>query len=174
MDSARFMPSGKGPSALRPIVVLLCLIVFACFGSAGCGEDSNGPTAPTPTLNTLSGTWTGTVSEPSAGTGRLVVVLEERTVAGLGRLLSGGWTVSFPNAGRYDAGSLTGTVTDTEARMLLTPENRLACPPPSGPVGPLPVGDWALEVTVSARRLAGTSLYFTCTASLSGTVELSR
>ncbi|MCC7035404.1 MAG: hypothetical protein IT179_21495 [Acidobacteria bacterium] len=153
--------------------MLAVLVVMAGLGAAGCADD-DGPTAPTPTVNTLSGTWNGTLSEPGAGTGRLVVVLEERTVTGLGRLLTGGWTVSFPNAGRYDSGSLTGTITDTEAHLLLTPASRPACPTPPGPIGPLPVGDWALEMSVSARRLAGTSLYFTCTTTLKGTVELTR
>jgi len=159
---------------LWPTTLVLGLLVLASLGTPACGSDNKGPTAPTPAFDTLSGTWSGTISEPSAGTGRLVVVLEERQVAGLGRLLTGGWTVSFPNGGRYDSGSLTGTVTDAEARILLTPDGRLACPPPQGPIGPLPVGDWVLEVTVSPRRLAGASLYFTCTTSLPGTVELTR
>lgn len=174
MDSARSMPSSESRQWFGPRAVALGLAFSASLAAAQCADDHGVPTSPTPSFNTLSGTWSGTVSEPTAGIGRLVVVLEERAVAGLGSVLSGGWTVTFQNAARTDSGTLTGSVSNGQAAIELSPGSRPSCPAPTPPFEPLPAGNWSLLVTTSPRLLSGSSLYFTCTASLPGNVELSR
>ena len=174
MGSAHSTPSSDLRSWFGPRVLALGLVFSASLAAAGCGDDRGSPTAPTPSFNTLSGTWTGTITEPTAGTGRLIVVLEERAIAGLGSVLSGGWTVSFATAGRSDSGTLTGSVLNGQAAIELASGNRPSCPAPVPPFEPLPAGNWSLLVTTSERLLSGSSLYFTCTASLPGNVALSR
>ena len=145
-----------------------------CVGATGCGSDGGTPTTPTPVFDTLSGGWSGSISESTAGTGRLFIVLEERAVPGLGSVLTGGWTTSFTNAARNDSGTLTGTVTNGQAAIELSPGSRPSCPAPAPPFEALPAGNWSLLVTTSPRLLSGSSLYFTCSASLPGSVELTR
>jgi hypothetical protein len=152
----------------------LGLVLAASLGTAGCGDDHKVPTSPTPGFDSLSGTWTGTVSGATAGVGRLVVVMDETALPGLGSVLSGSWTVSFANQAGNDSGTLKGSVSNGQAAIDLSPGSRPSCQPPPPPFDPPPAGSWSLLVTTSPRLLRGSSLYFTCTTSLPGSVELSR
>jgi len=178
MGSLRSTPSCSASVSRSPrALVALGLALLVGLASPACRGDTHTlPATPSPVVPSLSGTWTGTISEPS-GTARLVVVLDERETPGLGSVLSGTWSLEFPDPARNDAGTLSGSRREGEAAIDLRPHRFQACPPVPPPFDPPPAGSRWLQLWTSPRLLTGSSLYVTCIPAnpgVPGHVELSR
>jgi len=81
------------------------MVLTAVVLAAACGGE--GPVGPTPTTTptTLSGTWTGSVSESHGGPGRLRMVLEQTQFA-----VSGTFQLDFNDVSRSRTGTVSGNV----------------------------------------------------------------
>lgn len=178
MGSDSLMARRGWPRSMTAMALGLCLP--AALGAARCGEarPERAPTAPSPVFESLAGTWTGTLSETSLGTGRLIVVVDEHVVPGLGRALSGSWSLWRENSTHDGSGTVTGTIEEGGTAFLqLRPSHPPSCPPPAPPFEAPPAGSRWLRLAVSMRQLTGSSEYVPCSAAGSGPrgrVELSR
>lgn len=135
---------------------------------AGC--DSS-PTKPSDTSR--SGVWTGTVNDLANGAGTLRVVLEDRRIDAQQSFWTGTWTTTFANAATNGGGTLVGGVTGSKATLTLTPAQAPSCPNPSPfQVG---VGNYtAPDLTADATRISGSYQFASCTALVTGTLDLRR
>jgi hypothetical protein len=176
MGFPRTMPSSRSHawSGPRPPLVL-ALALLTSLATTGCDRGPrDGPTAPSPDPGSLSGTWTGTIRESTTGTHRVAILIQERSVSGLGRVLSGTWRVDSDDPERNNSGTLTGSVMGGQAAVDLIPASRPDCPAPPSPFESWPAGNWSFLFTISPAGLTGSSLFFTCSRALPGGVELSR
>lgn len=146
----------------------LVLAIAVASGSTAC--DSS-PTQPSDTSR--SGVWTGTVTDSVNGAGTLRVVLEERRIDAQNSFWTGTWTTTFPVVANNGSGTLVGGVTGTKAMLSLTPTQATTCPNPSPfQVG---VGNYtAPDLTADAARISGPYQFASCTALVSGTLDLRR
>jgi hypothetical protein len=78
-------------------------VVVAVLVLSGCDES---PTAPGPTRVPIEGTWTGTITDGTAGTAQLSI-----TVSGLDTLGLGTFALTFPDAAA-NAGGIVSARTD--------------------------------------------------------------
>jgi hypothetical protein len=92
----------RGPARLR-IVVAACLAL-----AVGC--DERPPTTPTPEDLVIAGRWTGTLSDRSAGTGTLDIVL-----SGSGDVGTGTFTLAFADASANLQGLVLARTRDAPA-----------------------------------------------------------
>lgn len=134
-----------------------------------CGNSS--PTKPSDTSR--SGVWTGTVTDQTNGAGTLRVVLEDRRIDAQQSFWTGTWTTTFANAAMNGSGTLVGGISGTKAMLTLTPTQAPTCPNPSPFL--VGVGNYtAPELTADATRISGPYQFASCTAVVSGTLDLRR
>ena len=93
--------------------------------ASGCGEDGlalpTSPSSPSLSGTSLSGTWGGWFTSPSAGIRTATVTLFH-----VGPVVSGVWTI-FDVEGSA-AGVITGTVVGSTALLTLQPTDSDGCP----------------------------------------------
>jgi hypothetical protein len=153
---------------------LSVVLIAGLVGSvAGC---ESSPTSPSPRTTGLSGEWTGTLNDPSAGAGRLTLALTEMAVSANVIGLQGSWRVSFPpGSARTTSGVVSSlrVASDDRFTIDLNPLGTPAClssPPPYATHG----NAFVLSVAIGTNRLAGTSTYYTCSEAFNGTVDVTR
>lgn len=135
---------------------------------AACGSS---PTQPSETSR--SGVWTGAISDAVNGAGTLRLVLEDRRIDAQQSLWTGTWTTSFPNPANNGSGTLIGGITGTKATLSLTPAQTPTCP--TQPPFLVGVGNYtALELAADANRISGTYQFASCSAVVSGTLDVRR
>ena len=133
-----------------------------------CGHDS--PTAPTPAFGSHTGTWAGTVSDDSNGSGTMRIELTEVTIDASRSLLGGAWTTTFADSSKNASGTVGGILSDRQLSITANPTPPLTC----APVPLVPPGTFSIAATVAGSQLAGTYSFSTCTGSASGTIALHR
>ena len=130
------------------VLTLLCAVVLV----AGCGLDSLlGPSTPS-----LSGTYTGSFVDSTAGEGTVQVTLSTD-----GTNLSGTWVTTFPDPANNSSGTVTGTFTDTTLTAILTPNEPGACA-------------FSMTATRTGTQMSGTYTSLDCAEPFSGTVNLTK
>jgi len=78
----------------------------------GCGGDES----------SLTGTWTGTITDNLAGMGSLLL-----TISQTGGQLTGTWQATFTNSTNNNSGTLAGTVDGDAIALTLTSTQPQAC-----------------------------------------------
>jgi hypothetical protein len=94
--------------------------------SVSCG--STMPTAPT--ITNIAGTWTGPLTDNSAGPGTVTLTVSQSGVS-----LSGTWTITYQNTALNSAlsmiggnsGALSGSINGSTVAEVLTPTRAQAC-----------------------------------------------
>lgn len=149
----------------RLAALTTCAVVLAA-----CGADSVTPTAPSSTGG-RSGVWLGTLHEVSGITGSLRLTLEERQVDARRSLITGTWTASYEVRSRDGSGTLTGTITDAIATLLLTPSTPGEC----DQVLPVAAGTYSTpQLTVSATSIQGAYSQLLCAGTATGRLTLTK
>lgn len=139
---------------------------------SACHEPT--PTSPSaPVRASLSGTWTGTLSEGSADQGRLELSLRETALAPGLTLLSGVWRITFADPSRTSSGVVTGGASGAVITLNLDPSFPVSCAPAVLP-NAIHANGFVLNLAWAGNRLAGRSIYYTCTDAVDGTVDLGR
>lgn len=131
----------------------------------GCGQ--SGPAGPGPvTSATLSGTWSGRVSDSYAGVGRLRLTIEQEQFG-----LSGTFSMEFDDPARDRAGTLSGNIEQPTLppRMQLASSGGFGCPP-----GAQADSFLLLTWMQAGERLTGTYAGFGCAGMLTGTFDVTR
>jgi hypothetical protein len=148
----------------------LAVLTTCAVMLAACGAASLTPTAPSSTGG-RSGVWLGTLNEVSGATGSLRLTLEERQVDTRRSLITGTWTASYQARSRDGAGTLTGTITDALATLLLVPSTPVEC----DQVLPLAAGAYSTgSLTVSATSIQGPYSQLLCAGTVTGTLTLTK
>jgi len=124
---------------------LVLAVTLALLGA--CGSD-----APT-----LTGTWTGTITDNLAGTGSVLFTITET-----GNELTGTWQITFADPTNNNSGTLSGTIGGDAIALTLTAAQRQAC-----------------SFTVAATRnddhnFTGTYTASNCTRVETGSLDVSR
>jgi len=119
----------------------------------GCGGGSSSPTAPS-TLS-VAGTWNGSISDAIEGTGSA-----QLTIAQTGTSLSGTYGVNYPNIGNT-SGTFTGSISGASMSATLTPSIPTVCTS-------------AVTATVNGNQITGTYAATNCSASDSGSINLTK
>jgi hypothetical protein len=96
--------------AWRTYVGSLLLAVMVV--SLGCSGDEP----------TLTGTWTGTITDNLAGVGSLLLTMSQT-----GNQVTGTWQSTFSDATNNNGGALSGTVNDASIALTLTAAQPQAC-----------------------------------------------
>ena len=152
---------------MRSLTALAAVLLLAL--APGC---STTPTAPTPGVprGPRSGTWAGTVTDSSNGSGALRVQLEELVVGNAQSVLNGTWTTTFSDATKNGSGELSGSVSGTAVQLILRRAVPLSCANP----GPVPVygSYFSLTLTAAGSTVGGPYDYQTCTAAVRGALTL--
>jgi hypothetical protein len=147
------------------VVITIGSVLVAGLLAGGCGGDS--PTGPGPaTPATLTGTWTGDVTESYGGRGRLRLVIEQVQFA-----LSGSFQLDFDNSARSRAGQLSGSVDlpSLPSRMQLSASGGFDCA-----AGQSPQSFVQVSWTRSGDTLKGDYAGFGCVGTITGTFEVKR
>lgn len=130
---------------VKAIISVLVLIGLA----TGCGSSSS-PT--TPSVISIAGNWSGTLSDNFAGTGRLAFTFAQSSAA-----LSGTWSTTYSDPGYNNGGSLSGSVSGSSVTVTLTPSVPTYCP-------------YNVTGTLNgSTSLSGTYAAFNCSVAVSGT-----
>ena len=101
-----------------------------CFAAIAC---SSSPTTPAQTVN-IAGNWSGTINGAPAGTGTLLLILEQNCLPllppgnGCQAQLTGKWTTVFSNSFYSDSGTVSGSVQGSTTQFSLAPHNANICP----------------------------------------------
>jgi hypothetical protein len=135
--------------------VLVWALLTGLFGVA-CRNGQSGPDG----VQSLTGVWTGTVTDSGAGTGALSLTLTQVAVG-----VTGTWSVTFPGTTANRSGSVGGTLGGSVISLFLTPSVPLGC----GLSGTL-----AVSATLENGRLSGTYVAFDCTDTTTGSLDVSR
>ena len=153
----------RGPGAASRVAraLLHACVAVTVLVLAGCDE---APTAPSPARVPIEGTWTGTITDRTAGTAQLSI-----TVSGLDTVGLGTFALTFPNAAANASGILQARTEDTPTidMLLFVQAGGLDCS--------------AIGVTYTARlaltqnRMTGTySPVLGCPLLAGGSMELTR
>ena len=153
---------------MRSLTALAAMLVLAL--SPGC---STTPTTPTPSVprGPRSGTWVGTVTDPSNGSGVLRVQLEELVLGNTQSLLNGTWTAAFSDATKNGSGDVSGSVTGTAVQVTFRRSVPLTCANP-GPVAAVYGSYFSLNLAVAGSTISGPYNFQTCTTAVSGALTL--
>jgi hypothetical protein len=139
-------------------------VVFVLLVATSLAACSSSPTAPSPSAS-LSGVWSGAVSR--GGTSATLRLEVQSTPFGTTATVSGRYDLA--DASGSFGGTVTGTLTRTQAALTLAPSSPPPCP------GATPqAGQIALLVTLDGTRLGGEAVFTSCGAIELGTVSLSR
>lgn len=146
------------------------LAVLLLALASGC---STAPTAPTPGVprGPRSGTWAGTVTDSSNGSGALRVQLEELVVGNAQSLLSGTWTTTYSDATKNGGGEVSGSVSGTAVQVILRRAVPLSCANP-GPVPAVYGSYFSLNLAAAGSNISGPYDFQTCTTAVRGTLTL--
>jgi hypothetical protein len=107
------------------------LTTLLCLAAIACGRSS--PTTPPQTVD-ISGNWSGTISSARAGTGTLLLILDQHCLPllppgnGCQGQLTGKWTTIFTNPANSDSGTVSGTVQDSTTEFSLGRRDPNTCP----------------------------------------------
>lgn len=125
------------------------ILVTLALLLAACGSNTSGSAS-----FDHSGTWTGTIEDSVAGTGSATVTLTQS-----GSDLAGTWQAIFSEGS--NGGSAVGVVNGSEVVLELYPSETSACP-------------YNVVATRSGSTLSGNYSAFNCTASVTGTLTISK
>jgi hypothetical protein len=153
---------------MRPLTALVAALVLAL--SPGC---STTPTTPTPGVprSPRSGTWIGTVTDSSNGSGALRVQLDELVIGNAHSLLNGTWTTTFSDATKNGSGDLSGSVSGTAVQVSFRRAVPLSCANP-GPVPAVYGSYFSLNLAIAGSTISGPYNFQTCTTAVSGALTL--
>lgn len=108
--------SGIPPGTIRPRAAWRryagSLVLAVAVALCGCSGDEP----------TLTGTWTGTITDNLAGVGSLLL-----TIAQTGNQLTGTWHSTFADSTQNNGGALAGTVNGDTIALTLTAAQPPAC-----------------------------------------------
>lgn len=147
------------------VVGTTCRVVLAGVLAAGCGSGNPAGPGPAPSA-TLTGMWTGDVTESYGGRGRLRFVIEQAQFA-----LSGTFQLEFEDPARSRSGQLSGNV-DLPAvppRMQLSSSGGFECLEGQSPQSFMQVA-W----TRTGDTLKGEYAGFGCVGTVTGTFVVKR
>lgn len=152
---------------MRPTALILCLVL-----TSACSRSPTGPTPPVPGAGPNTGTWTGTLTDSVNGQGIVRMALQETPFGSTG-LLSGTWSVTYPEASRNASGEASGGITGSSVLLTLRRSVPLMCPN----TGPVPVihGSYqAYSLTLAGRTISGAYDFLTCGAPVTGVITVTR
>ncbi len=152
--------------AWRSIVV--SWLALGALVLPSCSEKPDGSFMPDPSSPYL-GTWTGTIISELLGPGTIDMVIDSQIGSASFPLLSGTWSLSFPDAAFSARGVMTANL-NAERTMLVLFFDRGPVPCPGEPGGGAQKGMLA-SMTVSRSRMHGTYLAGSCPG---GSMDLSR
>jgi hypothetical protein len=107
------------------------LTAALCAAAIACGRSS--PTAPPQTVD-ISGNWSGSIISARAGSGTLLLILNQRCLPllppghGCEGDLTGKWTTIFLNPAYSDSGTVSGSVQDSTTEFSLDQRDPNICP----------------------------------------------
>jgi len=107
------------------------LTAVLCFAAIACGRSS--PAAPKQTVN-ITGNWSGAISSARAGSGTLLLILDQQCLVllppgnGCQWQLTGKWTTLFSNPANSDSGTVSGSVQDSTTQFSLVRRDTNICP----------------------------------------------
>ena len=149
---------------MRRLVIVSAILTL----SMGCSES---PTSPSSGASGLGGTWTGTVSDSSNGSGSMRVILTDLGTFGGITGVTGTWSTTFGEASKNGSGQATGTMSNGVLSLTLAASSRPICAT-NGPFSGLQGDYLATGLTVNDGRIRGAYLYGTCTGSADGALDL--
>jgi hypothetical protein len=153
---------------MRLPTTLVALLALAL--SHGC---STTPTAPTPGVprGPRSGTWAGTVTDSSNGSGALRVQFEELVIGTGPSLLNGTWSTTFGDATKNGSGDVSGSVSGSAVQVTFRRAVPLSCANP-GPVPAVYGSYFSLNLAIAGSTISGPYNFQTCAAAVSGALTL--
>jgi len=122
--------------------------LIAALTAASCDS----PTTP---ASPLVGIWTGTMNDARSGAGTLRLRLE----SGQAGIVSGTWSVTFPERGNNNSGEISSSA----------PASNLAFT-----FGCTPSGSGGMVGTLAGNRITGTYFALSCTGVTSGSMDLTK
>ena len=153
---------------MTPLNTLITLLALSA--ATGC---SKSPTAPTPGLPSgpRSGTWVGTLTDPSNGSGAVRMQLDELATGPGQSFVSGTWSATFGDASNNATGSVTGAITGPTGQLSLQRTVPLACASP-GPTAFLSGSFFAQTLSVGAATMTGDYQFQACSGVVNGRLDL--
>lgn len=136
---------------LHRLVVVTILVSLVSFHAAGCGSSPSSPSS-----TSIAGTWTGSINDSALGPGSVRITFNQS-----GGPLTGTWSATFANGALTNTGSLSGSMNGSDISAILTPTDPLACP-------------YNVTATRNGNTITGTYAAFNCTASVSGSVSVTK
>lgn len=135
------------------------LAAMLCVLLSGCGGES--PTGPS--SSSLTGVWTGTITEVAGGAGTLRLDLVHS-----GALVTGSFQATFSDARLNRTGVVNGGLLGSSLSIGLA-SGVLVCSPSLTLSGTL-----AATIAREGERLVGTYSGFTCEGGVGGNIDVSR
>ena len=132
-------------------LVVTILVGFVSFHAAGCGSSPSSPSS-----TSIAGTWTGSINDSAYGAGSVRLTFNQS-----GGPLTGTWSATFANGVLTNTGSLSGSMNGSDISAVLTPTDPLACP-------------YNVTATRTGNTITGTYAAFNCTASVTGSVNVTK
>ncbi len=152
----------KSLTALAAVLVLVL--------SSGCSTTPTAPTLGVP-RGPRSGTWVGTVTDSSNGSGALRVQLEELVIGNAQSLLNGTWAATFSDASKNGGGDVSGSIFGNMVQVTFRRAVPLSCANP-GPIPAVYGSYFSLDLAIAGTTISGPYNYQTCTAAVSGALTL--
>ena len=128
-------------------------LVVAVLTVAGCG----GSTPTSPGSSSPVGTWSGSISDPGAGSGTLEVTLTEATNG-----FAGPWSATFPNGTTSSGLAGLSLMGPGSYSMTLYADPQPACDVTSGPGASALLGYILSNVGVTPSRMTAMSIRLNC------------
>jgi hypothetical protein len=124
-------------------------LVLTMMAVVVCASCSSEPAAPTAT--SILGSWVGTVTDATYGTGKVTILVRDR----LGSLVNGTWEFQFPS-GAVTGGTFGGNNFGSAVTLYLNPQPPLPC------VSKSPLPTYSASLTMSGNKLTGQWIAATC------------
>jgi hypothetical protein len=156
---------------MRRFVFVLGLLCAACGGSSPAAPSPPASPSPAPAPAGLAGTWIGSITHPSGGSGTLRLTLSLNPL----NSYTGTWQTQFANPDYTRTGQAQSTTVGVGTATIGISDNGFATSPVMSAPGCLFDRTVILMLALESNDLSGDALFGVCTAGATlGSVALRR